>query len=92
VAPKERKVVMQLTNEWIDQGVKKGLQQGLQKGREQGARDLVLRQLRTRLGSLPANLAKQVNRLDDAAMLELGDALLDFTQPADAQRWFARRK
>ncbi len=32
VAPKERKVVMQLTNEWIEQGVKKGLQQGRQEG------------------------------------------------------------
>ena len=55
VAPKERKVVMQLTNEWIEQGVK----EGLQRGRQEGARDLVLRQLRRRLGELPAKLAGQ---------------------------------
>jgi predicted transposase YdaD len=92
VAPKERKVVMQLTNEWIEQGVKKGLQQGRQEGGQEGARDLVLRQLRRRLGGLPAKLAREVNRLDDADVFALGDALLDFTGPADAQRWLARRK
>jgi predicted transposase YdaD len=88
VAPKERKVVMQLTNEWIEQGVK----EGLKRGRQEGARDLVLRQLRRRLGDLPAKLARDVNRLGDADVLALGDALLDFTEPADAQRWLARRK
>jgi flagellar biosynthesis/type III secretory pathway protein FliH len=85
---------MQLTNEWIEQD-KKGLQQGRQEGRRQGrqeARELVLRQLRRRLGGLTPNLAKEVNRLEDAAMFGLGDALLDFTGPADAQRWLARRK
>ena len=80
VAPKERKVVMQLTNEWIEQG------------RQQGLRDVVLRQLRKRLGVLPAKLATQIKRLDDEAMLGLGDALLDFKSTADAQRWLATRK
>ncbi len=88
VAPKERKVVMQLTNEWIEQGVQKGLHQG----RQEGARDLVIRLLKRRFGNLPAKLAKEVNRLDDATMFELGDALFDFEEPADAQRWLAQRK
>jgi hypothetical protein len=44
------------------------------------------------LGRFPAKLAKEVDRLDDTAMFALGDALLDFTGPADAQRWLARRK
>jgi predicted transposase YdaD len=95
VEPKEREVVMQLTNEWIEQGVQRGLQQGRQEGRQEGrqaARDLVLRQLRRRLGAIPAKLAWSVERLDDADMFALGDALLDFTRPADAQRWLAQRK
>ncbi len=88
VAPKERKVVMQLTNEWIEQGVK----QGRQEGRQEASRDLILRLLRRRLGDLPAKLTREINRLDDAELLALGDALLDFTEAADAGRWLARRK
>ena len=86
VKPKEREVVMQLTNEWIEQGVKKGRQEGRQEGR----RDLVLRQLRLRIGTIPAKLTRQVDRLNDVGMTALGDALLDFTSPADAQRWLAQ--
>jgi hypothetical protein len=32
-----------------------------------------------------------VERLDDAAMLALAEAVLDFTKPADAQQWLAKR-
>ena len=73
---------MELTNEWIEQGVQKGLQEG---------RDLVLRQLRRRVGAIPAKLTRQIDRLNDAEIIALGDALLDFTSPADAQRWLAQR-
>lgn len=41
VEPREREDVMQLTNEWIEQGIRKGLQ----KGRQEGRRNLVLRRL-----------------------------------------------
>jgi hypothetical protein len=81
VEPKEREVVMQLTNEWIEQGRQEGRQEG---------RGLVLRLLRRRLGAVPVKLARQVDRLDDAEIIALGDAVLDFTSPADAQRWLAR--
>jgi predicted transposase YdaD len=91
VEPKVREVVMQLTNEWIEEGVQKGLLRGLQEGRQEGRRDLILRQLRRRVDAIPAKLARQIDRLDDAAMISLGDALLDFTSPADAQRWLAQR-
>ncbi len=86
VKPKEQKVVMELPNEWIDKGVEIGPQQG----RQEGTRDLIVRQLRRRLGSVPVKLARQVEQLDDAAMFALGDALLDFAGLADAQRWLAK--
>jgi hypothetical protein len=82
VEPKEREVVMQLTNEWIEKGREEG---------RQDARGLVLRQLRRRVGAVPTKLARQVDRLNDADMIALGDALLDFTSPADAKRWLAQR-
>ncbi len=90
VAPRERKAVMQWTNEWIEEGVKKGLQQGRAEGRQE-ARDLVVRLLGRRLGRISASLSRQIQRLDDAAMFALGDALLDFTGQADAERWLAQR-
>jgi predicted transposase YdaD len=83
VAPKERKVLMQLTNEWIEQGIKQGRQEG---------RDLVLHLLRKRIGTLPTKLARQIERLDDEAIFALGEALLDFTSVADAQQWLMARK
>jgi predicted transposase YdaD len=90
VGPKEREIVMQLTNEWIEKGREEGLQQGLQRGREQGQRDLVLRLLRRQIGTIPAKMTRQVDRLNDADMMALSDALFDFTRPADAQRWLAQ--
>jgi predicted transposase YdaD len=89
VKPKEREIVMQFTYEWIEKGREEGLQQGRQEGRHEGRRNLVLRQLRRRVGDIPAKLARQINRLDDSAMTALGDALLDFTSPADAKQWLA---
>jgi len=91
VAPKERKVVMQLTNEWIEQGVKQGVKQGVQQGRQDGARSVILRQLQKRLGTLPLKLAKEISRLDDAELYSLGDALFDFASSADVRRWLAQR-
>jgi len=48
---------MQWTNEWIEEGVEKGFSRADKRSRHEAARDLVLRQLRRRLGAIPANLA-----------------------------------
>jgi hypothetical protein len=50
---------------------------------------MLLRQLRRRFGSVPAEIAERVGRLSDAEIGELGDALLDFRQLSDAERWFS---
>jgi hypothetical protein len=73
---------MRLTNEWIEQG--------LQQGRQE-ARDLVVRLLRRRLRRVPVKLARQIARLDDRSIFELGDSLFDFSTPADVQRWLTQR-
>jgi predicted transposase YdaD len=94
VAPKERKGLMTLTQfmkDMEEEQRQEGRRQGRQEGRQEGARDLLLRLLRKRFGSIPVKLSKQVERLDDAAMLALAEAVLDFTKPADAQQWLAKR-
>ena len=78
--------MMQFTNEWFEQGREEGRKEGRKKSRE-----LVVRQLRRRLGILPEKLTRQIDRLDDADIFALGIDLLDFTKPADALRWVSRR-
>jgi predicted transposase YdaD len=85
IEPKEREVVMELTNEWIRLGKKDGLKQG----RLEGRREMVIRQLRKRLGTLPAELIKRVGRLSDSKVDDLGEALLDFHNVADAKNWLS---
>jgi len=53
---------------------------------------LVLRLLQRRVGALPAKLARQFDRLDNADIAALGDALHDFENLGDAQQWFVQRK
>ena len=79
---------MEWTNEWIEQGVKQGVKQG----RQQGQRDIIRRLLQRRVGVLPTKLARQFDRLDDANIIALGDALLDFENLVDAQQWLTKRK
>ncbi len=86
IDPQEREVVMELTNEWIEEGKV----QGLQTGRAEGRRATLLRQLRHRLGNDSQQLVERVNSLSEAQLDDLTDALLDFHSLADAQVWFSR--
>jgi hypothetical protein len=86
-----REKAMQLTNPFIELGIQRGLQQGLQKGivkgRQQGEVELVLRQLKRRLGALPASQEKAVRKLELSRIEALGEALLEFASRADLTRW-----
>jgi len=108
VEPKQRKVVMQLTNEWIEKGRQvgrkegleagrkegrlKGREEGRQEGREEARRETILLLLHERVGGMPPKLANQLNRLDDVGMTSLGKALFDFTNLADVERWLGQRR
>ena len=86
-----REKAMQLTNPFIELGMRRGLQQGLQKGivmgRQQGEVELVLRLLKRRLGALPASQEKAVRKLELSRIEALGEALLEFASRADLTRW-----
>jgi predicted transposase YdaD len=83
IEPKEREVVMQLTNEWIEAGKVEGRQEGHLEGR----RELVIRLLRRRLGNVPPELVDRIRQLSDSQVDEFGEALLDFQNVSDAQAW-----
>ncbi len=63
------------------------LEQGLEQGRHETGETMVLRLLRRRCGDLPAALQERVHRLSASQLIELAEALLDFSCVADAEDW-----
>jgi len=64
-------------------------EQGREEGREEGQVELLLRQLIRRYGPLSAETTAQVQQLHAEQLLELADALLDFTSASDLEQWLA---
>jgi hypothetical protein len=48
---------------------------------------LILRQLAHALGAVPADIQAQVTRLSTEQLVQLGEALFDFTSFADVTDW-----
>jgi hypothetical protein len=71
-------------------GILEGVQQGMQQGELSGRAATVQRQLTRRLGMLSKEDERRVRTLSIAMLDRLADDLLDFQEPADLQRWFAR--
>jgi predicted transposase YdaD len=65
--------------EWIEEGHAKG--------RLDGERSLVLRLLTRRIGNVTPELTVKVQTLSLPQLETLGEALLDFTKPADLVTW-----
>jgi len=74
-----REKVIELTNPFIQLGVRRG--------RKQGEIELVLRLLKRRLGSLTASQKNAVRRLKHSRVEMLGEALLEFASGGDLDRW-----
>ncbi len=63
--------------------------EGRQEGRAEGQATITLRQLTRRFGELPEAVVAQVCSLGSAGLLELADALLDFTEYRELTDWLA---
>jgi predicted transposase YdaD len=64
-------------------------EQGREEGREEERHEMVLRLLTRRCGPLSAETTTQVQQLHAEQLLELADALLDFTSASDLEQWLA---
>jgi hypothetical protein len=82
---------MQFVTHWERRGEKRGRKLGRQEGREEGQLELVLRLLQKKFGELDARVETQIKRLSLTRLIELAEALLDFTQPTDLERWLKRK-
>lgn len=97
--PAERNETMEMITSWQQegrtQGVTEGRTQGIMEGRTQGMAQgkeaLVVRQLRRRLGSVPAEVTAWLSSLSADQLDDLGEALLDFGTAADLEQWLARQ-
>jgi predicted transposase/invertase (TIGR01784 family) len=58
-----------------------------QEGRQEGERSLILRLLTRRIGNVTPELTAKVQTLSLTQLEALGEALLDFSQPADLITW-----
>ena len=73
--------------EILQEGEVKGKAEGKAEGRWEEAQALILRQLSRRIGELAPEVKVQVQALSLAQLESLGDALLDFSRPADLLSW-----
>jgi hypothetical protein len=70
--------------------MQQGMQQGILQGELSGRAATVQRLLTRRLGALSKEDEQRVRSLSVTLLDRLADDLLDFVEPADLQRWFAR--
>jgi hypothetical protein len=77
---KEEEKVMRILTDWEETGM------------QIEALTLVFRQLRRKLGPLPAEVEQQVNALKVEQLEDLGEALLDFSSLNDLTSWLQKLK
>jgi len=73
---------MKITTSWMEQGLQQVIGLGLNRERE-----LLLRQLKRKLGQLDTQLEAQIKTLDINTFELLGEALLDFNTIDDLVIW-----
>jgi len=76
-----------------EEGLIQGLEEGRQKGRQEGLREgqtaLLLRQIRRRWGRTETELEVRLQKMTLEQLEALGDAMLDFRELTDLQRWLS---
>jgi hypothetical protein len=71
----------------FERGIQEGEQRGEQRGRQEEGLNLIFRQLTRRIGSIAPAQETQIRSLSLTQLEDLGEALLDFTQPTDLDNW-----
>ena len=91
-AEAEQELMMVLSQaylEWEQQTELRGEQRGRQEGEQTGEARLVLRQLTRRIGDVTPEVRSQVQALTLNQLESLGEALLDFSEASDLDRWLS---
>ena len=86
IEPKERQVIMEWTNEWIEQGKAEGVAIGERDGRAR----LLIRMMRRRLGPEVEKLANSLMQMSPEQLDIFSDEMDALKTLADAHRWLAQ--
>ena len=97
--PKEREETVALISRWESKGIELGLEQGRQEGLQEGIiaglhdgkEQLIIRLINRRIGDVNPILSSRIAELTPALLDDLGEALLDFNDFADLERWLTTR-
>ena len=82
---------METLTTWEQRGLEKGLQQGLQQGLQNEALTLALRLLKRRFTKLSRTSERRIAALSLGQLEELCEAVLDFHDAAELQKWLAQQ-
>ena len=74
---------------YVTTGERIGYERGEQEGRQKQAQELVLRQLKKRVGEFPQSVRESIQSLSLKQLEALGEALLDFIGLDDLLAWLA---
>ncbi len=65
-----------------------GIRKGKAEGKQEEGVSLILRQLKRRFSTIPAEIEDKINKLSIEKIEDLGEALLDFQSEQDLINWF----
>ena len=89
--PFKKEIIMETLTTWEQRGLEKGLQQGLQQGLQNEALTLALRLLKRRFTKLSRTSERRIAALSLGQLEELCEAVLDFHDAAELQKWLAQQ-
>jgi predicted transposase/invertase (TIGR01784 family) len=86
----QRGAITKALNQGLQEGIQQGLQEGIQRGSQQQANALVLRLLSRRFGEISSDRLAQLNERSALDLENLAEALLDFNDILDLDRWLEK--
>ena len=81
--PRQRRIAMEYMTSWEREGFAKGIIEG----KIEGKLELTLKQLTLRTGELSVAMRKRIGKLSSAKLDNLGEALLNFQNKSDLNKW-----
>jgi hypothetical protein len=82
---------MPYVTSWERIAEKRGRKEGKKIAAKETLLDTVLRQLKRKVGKLDNDIKLQLEKLSVVRLKKLAEALLDFSQPDDLERWLKRK-
>jgi predicted transposase YdaD len=82
-----QEAVVEYETSWHREGREEGRIQGRIEGRQEGIASVVIRLLNRRIGFIEQAVVEKVQSLQPEQLENLSEALLDFSNPADLERW-----